>query len=56
MTQLRIVKTDLVEKSFGFAGDDNSLGFGSSNNRKSPDAGMLLKLVYTTDKAVHGTN
>lgn len=56
MTQLRIAKTDLVAKSFGFAGDDNSLGFGSSNNRKSPDAGMLLKLVYTTDKAVHGTN
>ena len=56
MTQLRIVQTDLVAKSFGFTGDDNSLGFGSSNNRKSPDAGMLLKLVYTTDKAIHVTN
>ena len=56
MTQLRIVQTDLVAKSFGFSGDNNSLGFGSSNNRKSPDAGMLLKLVYTTDKAIHGTN
>lgn len=56
MTQIRMVETDYSNKSFGFAGDDNSLGFGSSNNRKSPDAGMLLKLVYTTDKAVHGTN
>ena len=55
MTQLRIFQTDLVAKSFGFIGDENSLGFGSSNNRKSSSAGMLLKLVYTTDEAIHGT-
>jgi hypothetical protein len=54
MTQLRIVQTDLFAKSFGFAGDDNSLGFGSSNARQSQNAGILLKLVYTTDSAVHG--
>ena len=53
MTQIRMVETDYINKSFGFAGDDNSLGFGSSNNRQSPNAGMLLKLVYPTDKEIH---
>ena len=56
MTQLRIVETDYLNMGFGFEGDEDAGGFGSPNDESASEAGMLLKLVYTTDKAVHGTN
>ena len=55
MTQLRIVETDYLNMGFGFEGDEDAGGFGSSNNESASEAGMLLKVVYITDKAVHGT-
>ena len=55
MTQLRIVETDYLNMGFGFEGDGDAGGFGSSNNESASEAGMLLKVVYITDKAVHGT-
>lgn len=55
MTQLRIVETDYLNRGFGFEGDEDTGGFGSSNDESASEAGMLLKVVYVTDKAVHGT-
>jgi hypothetical protein len=55
MTQLRIVETDYLNMGFGFEGDEDAGGFGSSNDESASEAGMLLKVVYVTDKAVHGT-
>ena len=55
MTQLRIVETDYLNIGFGFEGDEDAGGFGSSNDESASEAGMLLKVVYVTDKAVHGT-
>lgn len=55
MTQLRIVETDYLSMGFGFEGDEDAGGFGSSNDESASEAGMLLKVVYVTDKAVHGT-
>ena len=55
MTQLRIVETDYLNIGFGFEGDEDAGGFGSSNNESASEAGMLLKVVYITDKTVHGT-
>lgn len=55
MTQLRIVETDYLNMGFGFEGDEDAGGFGSSNDESASEAGMLLKVVYITDKAVHGT-
>ena len=55
MTQLRIVETDYLNVGFGFEGDEDAGGFGSSNDESTSEAGMLLKVVYVTDKAVHGT-
>lgn len=55
MTQLRIVETDYLNVGFGFEGDEDAGGFGSSNDESASEAGMLLKVVYVTDKAVHGT-
>lgn len=55
MTQLRIVETDYLNMGFGFDGDEDAGGFGSSNDEAASEAGMLLKVVYITDKAVHGT-
>ncbi len=55
MTQLRIVETDYLNTGFGFEGDEDAGGFGSSNDESASEAGMLLKVVYITDKAVHGT-
>ena len=55
MTQLRIVETDYLNMGFGFEGDEDVGGFGSSNDESASEAGMLLKVVYITDKAVHGT-
>lgn len=55
MTQLRIVETDYLNMGFGFEGDEDAGGFGSSNDESASEAGMLLKVVCVTDKAVHGT-
>ena len=55
MTQLRIVEADYLNMGFGFEGDEDAGGFGSSNDESASEAGMLLKVVYVTDKAVHGT-
>lgn len=55
MTQLRIVETDYLNMGFGFEEDEDAGGFGSSNDESASEAGMLLKVVYVTDKAVHGT-
>ena len=55
MTQLRIVETDYLNMGFGFEGDEDAGGFGSSNDESASEAGMLLKVVYIADKAVHGT-
>lgn len=55
MTQLRIVETDYLNMGFGFDGDEDAGGFGSSNDEAASEAGMLLKVVYITDKAIHGT-
>ena len=55
ITQLRIVETDYLNMGFGFEGDEDAGGFGSSNDESASEAGMLLKVVYVTDKAVHGT-
>jgi len=52
---LRIIETIPAAQGFGFAGDENALGFGSSNDRTSSDAGALLKIVYTSDYEIHGT-
>lgn len=49
MTNLRIVKTEYSGNMFGFEGDDESSGFGSSNDPSSTEAGMLGKLVYSTE-------
>ena len=54
MTQLRIVETDYLNMGFGFEGDEDAGGFGSSNDESASEAGMLLKVVYVTDKVVHG--
>ena len=55
LSQLRIVETDYLNMGFGFEGDEDAGGFGSSNDESASEAGMLLKVVYVTDKAVHGT-
>lgn len=49
MTNLRIVETEYSGNMFGFEGDDESSGFGSSNDPSSTEAGMLGKLVYSTE-------
>ena len=55
MTQIRVVETDYLNMGFGFEGDEDAGGFGSSNDESASEAGMLLKVVYVTDKAVHWT-
>ena len=54
ITHLRVVETDPETDSFGFFGDDSSSGFSSTNSRYSTDSGSLLKVNYTSDKAIHG--
>lgn len=49
MTNLRIVETEYSGNMFGFEGDDESSGFGSSNDPSATEAGMLGKLVYSTE-------
>ena len=49
MTNLRVVETEYSGSMFGFEGDDESSGFGSSNDPSSTEAGMLGKLVYSTE-------
>lgn len=54
ITHLRVVETDYVYPSFGFDGDDSSLGFSGSNDRQSEQAGMLGAVRYTSDDEIHG--
>ena len=49
MTNMRVVETEYSGSMFGFEGDDESSGFGSSNDPSSTEAGMLGKLVYSTE-------
>ena len=49
MTNMRVVETEYSGNMFGFEGDDESSGFGSSNDPSSTEAGMLGKLVYSTE-------
>ena len=49
MTNMRVVETEYSGSMFGFEGDEESSGFGSSNDPSSTEAGMLGKLVYSTD-------
>jgi len=44
----------LVGIPFGFDGDINSGGFASSTNRVYVDAGKFCRIVYTSDKDIHG--
>ena len=49
MTNMRVVETEYSGSMFGFEGDEESSGFGSSNDPSSTEAGMLGKLVYSTE-------
>lgn len=54
ITHLRILELPLSGMPFGFEGDINSGGFSSSTNRTSIDSGKLCRIVYTSDKDIHG--
>ena len=54
ITHLRILELPLAGFAFGFEGDINSGGFASSTNRVYVDAGKFCRIVYTSDKDIHG--
>ena len=54
ITHLRILELPLAGRPFGFDGDINSGGFASSTNRVYVDAGKFCRIVYTSDKDIHG--
>ena len=54
ITHLRILELPLAGLAFGFDGDINSGGFASSTDRVYVDAGKFCRIVYTSDKDIHG--